>query len=478
MLSPEVPFVIIGTDTDVRKEKTSQYVSYEEGMELAKKLKAEKYFECSFSDYKSVYMILNSIADFISKEIFKKVKKTKKIFIIDTFKNIFGQKNGSKRFFLKKNEIKKERELIQVIDKTFNGYFINFQSVFKNQEMKKSFEEHLRKEFNTASYEFIKAVECILDEINPETTEQFVKVVEEFIEDKSKQEINISGKIKSEIISIYKRIMITERWENEKTPYEVLEDAKLTCYNDLKFEAFERFIYSEIGYNTISKLIENKDIITKKSNQLVQYKLDTPFYKKFSKKDKEELAKDLTDPIYFSSLFILNIKSDDIELVFDPSFIPYFVLKDIVFTWNENELIIPKKIDFHPIFMMKMKTLDQIEINSLVKLFTEWNSIMGFSNSPMTENKKSKIDFIQDVCKRIHYQINEYVCELVKHKSFTIEFSQDFIKTYSLQHKQVKFENENDLKSFSEFISKKNDNTFQVESQFLDLLANSFKYLK
>lgn len=45
--APNVPFIIVGTKSDLRKEGGSDFVSTEEGERLKVELKAQKYIECS-----------------------------------------------------------------------------------------------------------------------------------------------------------------------------------------------------------------------------------------------------------------------------------------------------------------------------------------------------------------------------------------------------------------------------------------------
>ena len=89
---PHVPIFLVGTKLDLRKEeeirtsfttstleKNKRYISYDEGRELAKKIGALSYFECSFKSYIRHDEIFKEVVNSSAKnENFKLLNKEKK----------------------------------------------------------------------------------------------------------------------------------------------------------------------------------------------------------------------------------------------------------------------------------------------------------------------------------------------------------------------------------------------------------------
>ncbi|KAJ5076581.1 ras-like gtp-binding protein rho [Anaeramoeba ignava] len=123
--------VLIGTKIDLRnneerinqlKEKNQKLITKEEGIELAKKIKAIKYFECSSFNQKGIETIFNEIALICIGKYDKKEKKKGSIFV-------GSRVVGKTSLLLTYYEKKLPEKYIPII-------FDNFQKTFKIEENK------------------------------------------------------------------------------------------------------------------------------------------------------------------------------------------------------------------------------------------------------------------------------------------------------------------------------------------------------
>ena len=76
--SPNVPVIVVGTQTDLRDDNDKEHISKKEGERMAKELKAKRYCECTSKDYETTHnVVLEAIEDFLEREreMIAKVKK-------------------------------------------------------------------------------------------------------------------------------------------------------------------------------------------------------------------------------------------------------------------------------------------------------------------------------------------------------------------------------------------------------------------
>lgn len=127
---------------------------------------------------------------------------------------------------------------------------------------------------------------------------QFEEICKAFILPNQRQTINISGKIRQKILDIYNSQKSFTEWNYEKEPIQVLEEARFSVFNDLKFDAFPRFINSDEGYNIISKLKDDGNVISPNSlHSVINKMMDSFMVSKFeNNKDVEDYAFILSNP--------------------------------------------------------------------------------------------------------------------------------------------------------------------------------------
>lgn len=251
----KVPFIIVGT----RDRDKSIAVTAEEAQKLAKQLKAASYYEVNIFTNAGMHGLFENCLIIHLKSASKEIKKIE-------------------------------------IDPSFNGYSINFFSVFTNHDMKEYFQRFLGTESNSEPFEFL--LKCKkLDQTNDFTL--FKEIVTTFIIQKSKKEINIAGKDRTAIIDVYTKTKGLGIWNESRKPSEFLFNAKQTIIADLKYDSFGRFIYSKLGYEAIIKNINDENVIVRNPYDIILKKLENIFDNSFEI-DICDFAKILSSKIYFN----------------------------------------------------------------------------------------------------------------------------------------------------------------------------------
>lgn len=198
------------------------------------------------------------------------------------------------------------------LNRQFTNHKINFQSVFFEEEMKKGFIEHLKKENNLNPFEFLTRIYKLENVTSKDTIDEFYDICNVFIKEDSENSINISAPVRRKLLEIFKKDK--SNWEEKDTPLELLSGAKNIIIRDLKFDSFPRFIYSDLGYDILQKNLSNTNIISTSESYAILYKLQESFYFEKLKHDElKEYALDLSDPNrmkykYFNTQWTESIK--------------------------------------------------------------------------------------------------------------------------------------------------------------------------
>jgi hypothetical protein len=138
-------------------------------------------------------------------------------------------------------------------------YILSFDAVFENQDLGEAFLAYLKTEFNAEPLIFLQEVlklkEMDSDE-HSDITDQIIAVKEiitKFIIDGAKSEVNISGKIKSELLQDYEKQKDKEEWILTKTPFQMFSKVVKIVQEELFHDNWKRFIRSEEAGNIIQK---------------------------------------------------------------------------------------------------------------------------------------------------------------------------------------------------------------------------------
>ena len=140
------------------------------------------------------------------------------------------------------------------------NYMIHFESVFINKTVHDSFRSFLKTEFNEQPLDFLVEVEKFekLTKIK-EKIKKIHEIIEIYIKEDSKEEINISGKLKKQLLKQYEP-QINESEELKIELKDFFMVVKKVIQEELYFDSWKRFVRSNFCDGIISKFYDDKSI--------------------------------------------------------------------------------------------------------------------------------------------------------------------------------------------------------------------------
>ena len=124
-----------------------------------------------------------------------------------------------------------------------NEYTVHFDSVFTNKKMASGFKDFLASEHNVEPWNFLQDVLTLEGTSNgKDQLKKAKEIIKNYIAVGSKNEINISGDIRSEITENFKTQENSETWTIEMTPKQLFSNAFGVTINLLKHDPFKRFV--------------------------------------------------------------------------------------------------------------------------------------------------------------------------------------------------------------------------------------------
>jgi hypothetical protein len=175
-------------------------------------------------------------------------------------------------------------------------YTIEFESIFIHSDLEEAFFIFLKSEFNTEPFECIKRIDALKKiDSNKEKLEKTLKFIEEFIQEGSDKEVNISKETKQELFKNIESQLSNKEWNMIQTPYEVLLPLRNVLKNQLNADNFPRFIRSPKHNAVFQKYVD--DIKVMKTYTALRYPFtdeyfETPFVAKDEEKFLHEIFKD------------------------------------------------------------------------------------------------------------------------------------------------------------------------------------------
>lgn len=297
------------------------------------------------------------------------------------------------------------------IPSDFKGYSVNFYSVFTCKEMKKVFEEFLKKESNPQPFAFILDVQSMDININETSITQFKEICKKYIVVGSDDEINISGICRNSILDIYKNI--EKEWKNTKTPYESFAQSIKEIIGDLKGDVWPRFLSDPETYKVIEELKENIHVITKDPYQSIKTKASN--IGRFLVTGEDFLSRIISNEDEYKKNYfeeLTNKKNEEIEKeIFIYQNDEKFILEicELIFEWDEKEICIPKKkkLELQKI-QVKNTNLFTFNLDKFVKKVWEWNCFKSYSKiscpkSPIFGNSK---DFVSSLLDEMNLKVD------------------------------------------------------------------------
>eukprot|EP01080_Neovahlkampfia_damariscottae_P004523 gene4523-7901_t len=130
----------------------------------------------------------------------------------------------------------------QPFDKT--KFTVHFDSVFTNKKMGNAFKDFLATEHNLDAFNFLQAVRTLETVTDTKEKVKLTKdIITNFVEVGSKEEINVSGELRTATLRTYKKQEnFHDKWVLEVTPKELLSDCYKLVLNILSHDSFKRFV--------------------------------------------------------------------------------------------------------------------------------------------------------------------------------------------------------------------------------------------
>lgn len=197
-----------------------------------------------------------------------------------------------KKTHMSKKSVKEEKDL--------SKYSLLFEPVFNKKDIKDGFLEHLKLEMNHENFLFLTD----LEDIKESNIKNLNYILNTYIKENSKMELNISGKLKRMLLNDIRGYenMIDEEWKFEKTIHQLFEEIRKSIKNSLMNDPFPRFIRTDVGQSLYMKYIGDPDIMIPFLTLNYNYN-DEDFYEKSLKEAVKE--KDVS--------FILDMVHDSFD---------------------------------------------------------------------------------------------------------------------------------------------------------------------
>jgi len=142
-------------------------------------------------------------------------------------------------------------------------YTIHFDSVFTNKKMNNAFKDFLATEHNLEPWNFLQDVISLETVTDPK--EQLKKSKEisiRYIEEKGKDEINISGDTRNLITDALKKQEKEDSWALEMTPKELFSNAFYIVVNLLRHDTFKRFVRTSECEAVMKQFRNDKTVVS------------------------------------------------------------------------------------------------------------------------------------------------------------------------------------------------------------------------
>eukprot|EP01080_Neovahlkampfia_damariscottae_P012687 gene12687-6581_t len=288
-----------------------------------------------------------------------------------------------------------------VIEKETDLCLLRFSSVFLNKEISTQFENHLKHEYNLEPWVFLQQLELYhsIKDIEQKISE-FFKMYENFIENNSQQELNISAKMKKPLTSVYETLKHSKEFQLNNDDLESMDE----IFNDVS-----RSITDELFYDSFPRFVRTKECLKFIENHKHDSTLVTPLIvSAFNYNDnyfKNGLIDD-TDFDYFKTLYEDNplwelLGSKNGTNVFYSNFNYLPDVKDVKIRCIKYESIIPYSLEQAGLFVLSDRMIEKFDPN--IKKITVMNYIQ--ENELKKKLKKENLRYRRNLA-LLEYDIN------------------------------------------------------------------------
>jgi hypothetical protein len=200
-------------------------------------------------------------------------------------------------------------------------YSIQFMCIFDPEfkEILISFQNFLKTEFNTEPLDCVLEINKLPDlKSDQEIIEKCNEILDTFLKNSSKREVNISGDSKLRLLNNFQGQLTEEKWILEETAYDIFFPVKKILMNELHADNFPRYVRTKNCLDVVSKYFGNPKVMVLSS--ILKYPLcDKDFEKPFISQIEMNFIKDVFKDSYVwelvNSTKLMNIYRCSIPLI-------------------------------------------------------------------------------------------------------------------------------------------------------------------
>jgi hypothetical protein len=175
-------------------------------------------------------------------------------------------------------------------------YSIQYQSVFEVKEIQDSFYNHLKTEFNTEPFDCILEINSLKElKSDKEIISKCNEIVDKYLRNTSKKEVNISGDSKLRLFSKLEKQLTGDSWICEESAYDIFFPVKRILFNELHADNFPRYVRTQQCADVVSSFVDNPRVMVLSS--ILKYPLcdkdfENPFISNIEMEFINEISKD------------------------------------------------------------------------------------------------------------------------------------------------------------------------------------------
>jgi hypothetical protein len=157
----------------------------------------------------------------------------------------------------------------------FENFVIHFNSSLTNKTVGDLFRKYLKSEFNSEPWDFLMKIKEMknLTEVN-EKIELIKNILKTYIHSDSQSEINISGKMKSELLSTFELQMNSKEWKLKMEPNDYFNKAEKIIREELYHDSWKRFVRSNYSQEIINKFYTDPTVCSPQITEQFDYTMD------------------------------------------------------------------------------------------------------------------------------------------------------------------------------------------------------------
>jgi hypothetical protein len=173
-------------------------------------------------------------------------------------------------------------------------YSIQFSSIFEFKEIQTSFYKFLISEFNNEPMDCINEINLLKTlKTDKEIISKCKSIIEDFFQDSSKKEVNVSGFSKIDLFTKMNEQLQQETWILKETAYDVFLPMKILLLNELQIDTFPRYIRTKSCSRVMASFVDNPKVMILLSSS--KYRLsDKDFEKPFISKNEMDFMKEIS----------------------------------------------------------------------------------------------------------------------------------------------------------------------------------------